>query len=381
MRITERPIAPVSNNGADQLERYSRQVRLPQIGEPGQRALAEGRVLLIGCGALGTSIADTLTRAGVGRLTIVDRDVVERSNLQRQSLFDERDAAQGIPKAHAAARRLREVNSSIEIEPIADDFSSANIRSALALEPDLLIDATDNFETRYLLNDVAVSAGIPLIYGGVIGVTGLQMTILPRAATGDPAPPWSGHESPCLRCVFPEPPPPGASPTCDTAGVLASAVNTVAAMQSAEAIKVLVGDFASVSRNLTSIDLWRSEFRSVDVSAVGADGSCECCQRRQFPFMTGDRSSQSMALCGRASVQISPAVETGVIDLEGLAMRLSSFGEFQQNPFMLRGALRDEVGDEGGPIELSIFPNGRTIVSGTTRIERARALYARYVGA
>ncbi len=340
------------------LRRYARQTILPAIGEAGQRALGEARALIVGCGALGTHVADTLARAGVGFLRIVDRDFVDLHNLQRQVLFDEDDLARGLPKALAAAEKLRRINSTVAIEPIVDDANAGNI-AALLEGIDLIVDGTDNFETRYLLNDAAARAELPWIYGGVLGTYGMTLTILPG-------------ETACLRCLFPDPPPPGAAPTCETAGVLAPAVATIAAIEATEAIKILVGAREAISRELLAIDLWRL---SVDRLPATRQADCPTCGdgARSYPFLDLSGASRTVALCGRNAVQITLAAPAQLA-LSDLAARLGPAGEVRQNAHLLRFRPRE------GEQELTIFPNGRAIVHGTDETALARSLYARYVG-
>lgn len=354
-------VATVSATTAADLSRYARQMIHPAIGEEGQRALAAARVLLVGCGALGTHIADTLARAGVGFLRIVDRDFVELHNLQRQILFDEGDLEEGDPehgrpKALAAAAKLRRINSTIAVEPLVDDVNAGNI-AALSADVGLLIDGTDNFETRYLLNDAAARAGKPWVYGGVLATHGMTMTIVPG-------------ETACLRCVFPDPPPPGAAPTCDTAGVLGPAVALVAALEAAEALKLLLGAHDALNRTLLAVDIWHLSF---DRLPVPRNPSCPACGDgpRDYPFLEYAASSRTTTLCGRNAVQItvSPAAALALPDL---AERLRPAGTVSFNEHLLR------FRPEG--YELVIFPNGRAIVHGTDDPATARSLYARYIG-
>ncbi len=341
-----------------ELRRYARQMIHPAIGEEGQRALGAARVLIVGCGALGTHIADTLARAGVGFLRIVDRDFVELHNLQRQVLFDEDDLQGGTPKALAATAKLRRINSRIAIEPIVDDANAANI-AALIAGIDLIVDGTDNFETRYLLNDAAARAGLPWIYGGVLASYGMTLTILPG-------------ETACLRCLFPEPPPPGATPTCDTAGVLAPAVALIAALEAAEALKILTGARDAVNRELLAFDVWRL---TVDRLPAHRQADCPTCGDgpHSYPFLDPDTASRSVSLCGRNAVQITLA-KPPTFALAGLAERLAAAGSVRHNEHLLRFRPAE------GAYELVIFPNGRTIVHGTDDTALARGLYARYVG-
>jgi len=349
------------------VDRYHRQTLLAGIGSEGQNRLGRGHAMIIGCGALGCAAADLLARAGVGRLTLVDRDTVEWTNLQRQTLFDERDAAAGAPKAEAAARRLRTVNSSIVIEPIADDLAPDNAEAIVVPEPrpGVLLDCTDNFETRYLLNDAAVKHGIPLVYGGAVATGGVLMTVRPGAG-------------PCLRCVFPDPPAPGTMPTCDSAGVLAPATAIVGALQAAEAIKILAGREEVLDPALRSFDLWSNSRQRLDL-AHASRTDCPCCGAGRYEFLQGRQRPEATVLCGRGSVQISPG-SARALDLDALAERLRPQGPGRRAGSSLRQRLTHEPPD-AGPIELTVFTDGRAIVSGTTDPARARGVYHRYVGA
>lgn len=359
--------------------RFSRQIALDRIGEPGQRRLAESHALLVGCGALGCVLAETLVRAGVGALTIIDRDIVDETNLHRQTLFDARDARDATPKAEAARRRLRAIAPTARVEPRADDFTPAFARS---LRRDgwrfgVILDATDNFETRYLVNDFAVATGAPLVYAGVIQTHGVMLSVLPRPQRdGDAPSDYAGFETPCLRCVFPDPPAPGAVPTCETAGVLPSAVSVIAGLQATEALKMLLARFADVSRSLLSVDVWTGAVRRIEARA---DDACPCCGSRRFDFLDAARTSSSATLCGRSSVQIAPP-ESASIDIPALARRLSHLGEFRATTHALHGALRDERTSAGEPVRITVFPDGRTIVAGVADVSRARAIHARFVG-
>lgn len=339
------------------LARYARQWRFAPLGEAGQRRLLGSRALVCGCGALGSVLANTLARAGVGKLRIVDRDFVDLTNLQRQVLFDEEDVASRLPKAVAAAEKLRRINSAIEIEPIVADVDAGNLER-FAEGVDVIVDGTDNFETRFLVNDVAVKHGIPWVYGGCLGAEGQTLTILPG-------------ETPCLRCVIPEPPPPGASPTCDTAGIMGSIINVIASIQAIEAIKILSGHREAVSRTLQVFDLWDSQCRQLDVSRLRDEGDCPCCKQQRFDWLNGERASQSTVLCGRNSVQVAPPAGWE-LSLEDLEAKLQGVGAVRRNPFLLR--LNVE------PYELTIFADGRGIISGTDDPNVAKSVYARYVG-
>jgi adenylyltransferase/sulfurtransferase len=345
------PAAPTRTN------RYQRQTLLAVLGEEGQRCLAESRVLLVGCGALGSAIADQLVRAGVGELVLADRDYVELHNLQRQSLYDERDVEEHLPKAAAAARRLAEVNSEVTLSPRIVEVSAANIEE-LAASCDLIVDGTDNFETRYLLNEASVKLGIPWVYGGVIGTYGMTATFVP-GTTG------------CLRCLFPDAPEPGSAPTCDTAGVLGPAVHAVASLQAAEALKIASGNVEAANRALVSLDVWSMTFSTLKRGPARAD--CPTCGQRRFELLDRAAPATETVLCGHDAVQVlvHPAPR---LDLAALADRLRPAGEVLVNRFLLRFT------DAGSETELTVFPDGRAIVKGTTDPVRARTLYDRFVG-
>lgn len=342
------------------LERYARQMRYPPIGEAGQRRLAESRVLVCGCGALGSAAADTLARAGIGHLRLVDRDFVEITNLQRQVLFDEADAADGLPKVVAAAAKLRRISSAIEVEPIVADVTAGNILSLLD-GVNLIIDGTDNFETRFLLNEAALKSKIPWIYGGAIGATGQSLTILP-------------DRPPCLRCVIPESPPPGTMPTCDTAGILGSAIHTIAAVQACEAIKILSGNVAAVSRGLLVVDLWENRFRHIGLSRL-AESGCPTCRDGDYPWLAGRRGSQSAILCGRNAVQLAASSDgenSTPPSLDVLEKKLAGVGQLTRNAHLVRLAIDGYT--------ITLFADGRAIIAGTDDIATARSVYAKYVG-
>lgn len=343
-----------------ELQRYSRQMLFDGIGEAGQRRLRDARVVLIGCGALGTVSANTLVRAGVGHLRICDRDYIERDNLQRQVLFDEDDIAANLPKAQAAATKLARINSSVNVEPVVRDVNHTNIEQ-LTAGYDLILDGTDNFETRFLINDLAVKTNRPWIYGAVIGATGLCMTIIP-------------HDTPCLRCVFEQAPPPEMNPTCDTAGVLASAVNIVASLQAAEAIKLLTGQPERINRHLVHLDVWSGRFINMNVQNTLDKGNCSCCKGGRFPYLSGDLASTTTILCGRDAVQVC-APSPVRIDFAIIADKLktAAAGEVTFNRFMLKAKV------DG--FELTLFPDARAIIKGTDNTDKARTLYAKYIGA
>lgn len=339
--------------------RYIRQIRFAPFGEGGQRELTNKRALVVGCGALGSVIANTLCRAGVGKLRIVDRDFLELNNLQRQVIYDEDDVAAGLPKAIAAANRLRKINSQIEIEPIVADISPANILE-LVSGVDVIVDGTDNFETRYLLNDAALQQHIPWIYGGCLGAEGQSMTILPG-------------ETPCLRCLMPEAPPPGSTPTCDSAGILGPIINIIASLEAMEAIKILAGKTDAISRVLTVCDVWDNRFRQVKLESLLAQREqCPACSGQEYPWLSGERGSHTAILCGRNAVQLSFPGGEG-LSLEALEPQLAKLGKVTRNAFLLRFAVDEYL--------LTLFPDGRAIIGGTEDIAEAKSVYAKYVGA
>jgi molybdopterin-synthase adenylyltransferase len=334
-------------------ERYSRQILFPGIGEAGQEELLRSHAVIVGCGALGSFQAAALARAGAGRITIVDRDYVEPSNLHRQWLFEEPDAAQALPKAAAAERRLKSVNSSVSVRGVVADLTSENAAELLGGAA-VVLDGTDNFETRYLINDFAISSGIPWIYGGAVGSYGLAMPVLPGRTA-------------CFRCIYPEPPA-GAQPTCETAGVLNVIISAVASFQVADALKIMAGKTDSVRARITTLDLWDGRIRQID--APPPDPECPACARREFTYLDGTRRGPAI-LCGRNAVQIQGP--PGLIDLNELRLRLEPLGQVRANEYALRFT--------AAPYEITIFPDGRAIVKGASDTAMARSLYARYVGA
>lgn len=359
---------------AAELDRYQRQMRLPGIGEDGQRRLRAAHALIVGCGALGCVTADLLCRAGVGTLTIIDRDVVELSNLQRQTLFDEQDAGEGAPKADAARRRLNAVNSQVQIRPVVADFMHRNAERLLGQAQresgvGVLIDGTDNFETRYLLNDLSVKHAIPYCYAGAVAAEGMSTTFVPGAGGA------------CLRCVFDQMPMPGTFETCDSAGVLGPSVAIVGACQAADAIKLLSGQPDRVNASLLHFDLWRNVRRRVDLSAARRP-DCACCGRREFEFLEGRHASRTIRLCGQNAVQIAPPDDSKIVDVElgGLAERLRPLSpSVVQNGFLVRAAIPGALG-EGQSVELTVFGDGRAVIKGTEDPVAARIIYARFIG-
>jgi adenylyltransferase/sulfurtransferase len=334
------------------LDRYSRQVLFPGIGEAGQQRLNQAHVALVGCGATGAAAASLLARAGVGSLTLIDRDFVEESNLQRQMLFDEADARESLPKAEAARRKIALFNSEIAVHAHIADLTPGNIHKLLA-GSDIILDATDNFETRYLVNDYAVEQHKPWIYSAAVGSYAVTMNILPE-------------DTACLACIFPEPPT-GTVETCDTAGILNSAVNLAASIAVTEAIKFLTGARDRLRRTLLSCDLWTNEWSSVSSAHPGAD--CEVCRQRNFRHLRGE-GRPHITLCGRNSVQIH---EHGrPVDFSELEARLKPHGQVRSNNMLLRF--------ERGEHTLTVFADGRAIIQGTTDVAVARSLYARFIG-
>ena len=340
------------------LERYARQIRFPGFGEASQQRLSAGSVLICGCGALGSVSANTLARAGVGHLRIVDRDFLEWNNLQRQVLYDESDVAAGLPKAIAAAEKLRRINSQIQIEPLVCDVDFHNIESLLQ-GIDIIVDGTDNFETRFLLNDASHQFAVPWVYGGCLGAEGQQLTIIP-------------HQTPCLRCLIPEMPPPGTTPTCDTAGIFGPIINIIASLQAMEAIKLLSGHADRVSRTLSVVDIWDNRLRQISLAGLREQATCPTCYGRDYAWLRGQEGSHSAVLCGRNAVQLSVRAANRRLDLAELARKFAGLGSVQANDFLVRLTTSDHV--------LTVFPDGRAIIGGTEDIAEAKTLYAKYVG-
>jgi adenylyltransferase/sulfurtransferase len=335
------------------VSRYSRQELFAPIGREGQERIRRGRVLVVGCGALGSVLAETMTRAGVGRLTLVDRDFVELSNLQRQSLFEEDDAVRSLPKAVAAEARLRRVNRDVPVRGIVADVDDSNV-DALVREAGLVLDGTDNFETRFLLNDACLRARVPWVYGACVASHGMALAIRPGT-------------TPCLRCVLGERPPPGAGETCDTAGVIAPAVHVVAGIQAAEGLKLLAGRDDALLPGLVTIDPWAGSFEVVDLG--GRAPWCAACTEGRYDH---EPATATAVLCGREAVQLKAPPGTA-LDLEALAVRLRAVGAVVANEHLVRLHAPEA--------EVVVFADGRAIVKGTADAARARSVYARYVGA
>ncbi len=329
--------------------RYSRQILLPEIGSSGQKKLASSRAVVIGCGALGTYSLGFLVRAGVGQVVVVDRDIVDLSNLQRQNLFDEEDV--GRPKAKAAEEALRKINSEIEIWGVVADVSYANVEK-LIKNATTVVDATDNMDTRFLVNDACVKHGIPWVYAGAVGTTGMVMPIMPNG--------------PCFRCVFPSLPQPGQLPTCDTVGIVNTLPSTVASLEVTEAFKIMQGK--QPTKQLMFIDVWQSDLQKI---AVRKNPQCQACVKRDFEFLQARKRKFAASLCGRNAVQIVPAKELkgGLGDLK---RRLSKLGESEIADGVLKFRAKG--------VELTVFPDGRTIIGGTTDLAKAKTIFSKYVG-
>ena len=374
---------------------------LPQIGAQGQARLAQSTASIVGVGALGCAIADHLVRAGVGRIVLFDRDCVELSNLHRQVLFCEADAREGLPKAEAARRRLAAINSQTELVAHVADLTPRNAEQLVmggqqevpgakraadedvGALPDVLLDGTDNFQTRYLLNDLAVKYRVPFVYGGAVGTHGMQMTIVPGRTA-------------CLRCVFEQLPAPGTQPTCETAGVLGPVVSIVAACQAADALRLLLGQGEEIAPTLLDFDIWQGRRHRLNL-ANAKRSACPCCGRHEYVFLDAENESEITPLCGQHAVQVWPrmpgAARVGAqdggssthawLDFQDLAARFEAAGMgdgLEVRPFMLRCRLKAEQTQDQKCMVLSIFRDGRAIIAGTTDPARARSVYAKYIG-
>jgi len=332
----------------EDMNRYSRQVLLSQIGEEGQKALEKSKVTIIGCGALGSSIAEHLTRAGVGEILLVDRDFVELNNLQRQHLFTESDV--GEPKAVTAETRLKRINSEIDIKGVVEDVNYTNVEQFIKGK-NIVLDGTDNLNVRYLVNDACIKHSVPWIYGACVSVHGMSMNILP--------------DGPCLRCLLPQIPAPGSIPSCDTVGIINTLPSVVGSIESTEAIKVLVG--AEIDSHLFVIDVWSKDFRTIEIAQRE---DCLCCVSHEFEFLNNPPETVTV-LCGRDAVQVNP-LKKGKISLKELAHELKPLGEVKETPHILFFSV--------GNTTLSIFSDGRAIIKGTNDEKKAKSLYTRYVG-
>jgi len=339
------------------LERYSRQILSQHIGEECQKVLMDSYAVVVGCGALGTVSSSYLTRAGIGQIRIIDRDFIEESNLQRQILFDENDIAEGLPKAIAAQRKLRRINSGSTIEGIVTDVNYADIEE-LTKDADIIIDGTDNFETRFLINDFCIKNNIPWIYGACIGSRGLTMNIIPPT-------------TPCLRCVFETMPQMGTFPTCDTAGVIGPIAGVIGSIQATEAIKILTGKYESVNKTLIEIDVWDTKVKQIDVSDLKSLSDCPTCKLHTYKYLEAEDGVMATLLCGKNAVQVMSR-NISNIDLGQLAKRLASISDVSSNEFMLKFNVKDN--------EFTVFPDGRAIITGTNDLSTAKSLYSKYLG-
>ncbi len=339
------------------LERYSRQILLQHIGVERQKELMKSRAVVVGCGALGSVSTSYLTRAGIGHLTVIDRDFIEEDNLQRQILFDENDIKQNLPKAVAAQRKLQNINSKIKIEGIVADINYANIED-LTRGANIILDGTDNFETRFLINDNCVKNNIPWIYGACIGSKGLTMNIIPS-------------KTPCLRCVFENLPQMGTFPTCDTAGVIGPIAGVIASIQATEAIKILTKDYASANKTLLEIDVWDTRFKQLNIANLKSSGDCPTCKSHNYEFLNAKDGVITTLLCGKNAVPVMYR-NVGSVDLGQLAQRLSPTVDVSYNDFMLKFKDKD--------FEFTVFPDGRAIISGTNDSIKAKSLYSKYLG-
>lgn len=336
-------------------ERYSRQILFAGIGAEGQRRLSLARALIVGCGALGSSQAEALARAGVGRLRIVDRDFVETSNLQRQTMFTEADARERVPKAVACVTRISHINSGIEAVAEVADVNQTNIERLIE-GCDVVLDGTDNFATRYLVNDACVKHRVNWIYGAAVASYGVTMTVRP-------------HATPCLRCVFEEAPPAGSAETCDTSGVIMPIISIVAAVQVAEALKLLTGQTEKLHRSLMQFDVWSNEWRRIALKEPSP--TCPTCALGKYETLAAEAGDFAAVLCGRNAVQVSPPKPVQ-LNLRALSEKLSALGEVKANEYLVRF--------RAGEYELTVFQDARSIVRGTDDVGTARTLYAKYVG-
>jgi molybdopterin-synthase adenylyltransferase len=336
--------------------RYLKQILLEEIGEEGQKMLNDSSAVVAGCGALGSVISNGLVRCGVGRVTIVDRDFIELDNLPRQMLFDEEDIKRGLPKAIAAAEKLRHINSEITIEPVVADLTAENIEKIIR-GADIVLDGTDNFETRFLINDACVKLGIPWIYGGVVATYGMSFSIIPG-------------ETPCLRCFINELPGPGSTPTCHTVGVLGTAVNMVGSIEITEGLKILLGKCDSLIKKLAYIDVWQGIWNLYDIKKDA--NPCSVCDDRKFSFLDQKKGTTLTSLRGQNAIQVSPPVSAGV-SFRDLALRLQPHGEVSYNDYMLKFTIK--------PYEFTVFHDGRTIIKGITDESEAKNLFSKYIGA
>jgi adenylyltransferase/sulfurtransferase len=335
-------------------ERYSRQIVFPGIGEEGQKKLSSSKVAVIGTGALGTVIANNLCRAGVGYMRLVDRDYVEISNLQRQSIYDEEDVRENLPKAVAAVNHLQKVNSEITLEPVVSDVNARSIEKLIE-NVDLVLDGTDNLETRFLINEACHKHHLPWIYGGALQSYGMTMNILP------------GDDTPCFRCMYTGMPASGSQPTCSSAGVLNMITGVIGCMESAEAVKILTGS-PEVNKQLFMIDVWENTARYLEVQKAP---ECPTCGQGHYDFLDNLKGSYTTSLCGRDSVQVIPA-RTGDVDFTALSERLKQLGSVKYNRFILNFTV--------GKLEISLFKDGRAIIKNVKDANMAKSVYSEYIG-
>lgn len=346
-------------------DRFARQTRFAPLGDDGQAALGKASALLVGCGALGGVLAQWLVRAGIGRIVIVDRDIVEVTNLPRQVLFTEAHAQNGAPKAHAAHEVLAQVGGPTIIEPHAAHLD-ADLLNSLGADVDLILDGTDNMGTRYLINDFSIARGIPWIYGGVVSSGGLVLAVLPG-------------QSACLRCLFPDPPPPGTLPTCDTAGVIGPAVGSIASMQAGLALRILSGQYESLTPALIEIDAWHGSVRQLSIPR--ADG-CPACGQKRFEFLEAASSAaDAVTLCGRNTVQVMPAAAGDDVGMQGTRPSLDAVNERLEAAGITVMRVGPLLRFEADGHRMTLFQDGRTLVEGTEDTGRAMSLVARWIGA
>ncbi|MEW6456683.1 MAG: ThiF family adenylyltransferase [Acidobacteriota bacterium] len=337
------------------LLRYSRQTIHEKIGIEGQKKLKNSFIAIIGCGGLGSNVADHLARAGVGKIKIIDRDFVEIENLQRQVLFDEDDVKNNLPKAIAAAEKIKKINSEVEIEPVVTDFNFTNAEN-LIKGVDLVIDGLDNFETRFLINEACVKNNIPWIYGTCVSSYGFIMNIIP-------------HKTPCLRCIL-DPVSPGQSFTCETVGILGPTASTIASLESVEAIKFLLGNLDALNKNLTFIDIWTDEFEKIDTSRMKKE-DCSVCVQKKFDILEQKKSASISSLCGRNAVQIIPSTDK-MVNLVNISKRLENLGKVFVSEHILIFKINE--------YEITLFPDGRAIIKGTDNESVAKKIYTQYIG-
>jgi len=348
----------VNSSSSPPPDRYIRQSGFAPLGESGQKQIGAAKVVVCGCGALGSVLANTLARAGVGQLTIIDRDYLEWNNLQRQVLYTEADVTSGIPKAVAAKNRLQAINSEINIQAVVTHMSAENILE-LVDGADCIVDGTDNFETRFLINDAAVKSNTPWIYGGCIGSEGQTMTVIPG-------------QTPCLHCLMQSgPPPPGTTATCDSSGILGSVINVIASIQALEAMKIISGNAEQISPYLHVFDLWDNRARQVKLDSLNTENNCPTCNRHEFKWLTGKQGSSTAVLCGRNAVQLDFKQEH-VISLPQLADKLQPVANVKSNAFLLQAVVEQ--------YQITVFPDGRAIIKGTEDESVARGIYAKYIG-